>query len=182
MRLSSLYRYRWHIRLVLYETFRDRSGDRRRRLQDQVYNYDVFVSDSAEDLRWVQTKLMQEVEQRLGLRLCVHQRDFLAGKNIVDNIVDTVNDSKKILMVFSTNFARSHWCQFELAFCLRHVMENEDNLIIMCLEDILSRDMRNVMMAILKTNTYIRWQDHPHVEASFWGCLGFTLQEVILAY
>ncbi|XP_025108357.1 toll-like receptor 13 [Pomacea canaliculata] len=177
--LSSLYRYRWHIRLVLYETFRDRSGERRRRLQDQVYNYDVFVSYAAEDLRWVQTRLMPEVEQRLGLRLCVHQRDFLAGKNIVDNIVDSINDSKKILMVFSTNFARSHWCQFELAFCLRHVMENEDNLIIVCLEDILSRDLTSVMMAVLKTNTYIQWQNQPDAAASFWGRLEIALQEIL---
>ncbi|PVD24235.1 hypothetical protein C0Q70_14705 [Pomacea canaliculata] len=179
MMLSSLYRYRWHIRLVLYETFRDRSGERRRRLQDHVYNYDVFVSYAEEDLRWVQMRLMPEVEQRLGLRLCVHQRDFIPGKNIVDNIVDSVNDSKKILMVFSTNFARSHWCQFELAFCLRHVLEKGDDLIIVYLEEILSRDLTSVMMAVLKTNTYIQWQDHPDAAASFWGRLEIALQEIL---
>ncbi|XP_025107037.1 toll-like receptor 2 [Pomacea canaliculata] len=179
MMLSSLYRYRWHIRLVLYETFRDRSGERKRRLQDHVYNYDVFVSYAEEDLRWVQTRLMPEVEQRLGLRLCVHQRDFIPGKNIVDNIVDSVNDSKKILMVFSTNFARSHWCQFELAFCLHHILEKGDDLIIVCLEDILSRDLTSAMMAVLKTNTYIQWQDQPDAAASFWGRLKIALCEVL---
>ncbi|PVD24229.1 hypothetical protein C0Q70_14699 [Pomacea canaliculata] len=177
--LASLYRYRWHIRLVLYETFRNRSGERRRRLQDQVYNYDVFVSYAEGDLRWVQTRLMPEVEQRLGLRLCVHQRDFLAGKNIVDNIVDSVNDSKKILMVFSTNFARSHWCQFELAFCLRHALEKGDDLIVVCLEDILSRDLTSIMMAMLKTNTYIQWPDHPQGVSSFWRRLQLALQEIL---
>nr|KAG5692580.1 hypothetical protein BaRGS_024140 [Batillaria attramentaria] len=92
--LSLLYRYRWHIRLVLYEAFRGR-GDRWRRLQEQHFQYDVFVSYDNEDVGWVLGNLIPRLEGDLGLEFCVHQRDFIPGQNIVDNIVHCVQNSKK---------------------------------------------------------------------------------------
>nr|KAG5692577.1 hypothetical protein BaRGS_024137 [Batillaria attramentaria] len=175
----ALYRYRWHIRLVLYEAFRGQ-GDRWRRLQEQHFQYDVFVSYDSEDELWVQQHLMPELEERLGLRLCLHERDFIPGKNIVDNIVHCVQNSKKVMMLFSTNFSQSPWCQFELNLCLSHVMENDDMLLVVLLEDIPSRDLTPAMMAVMKTTTYIEWDDHPEARASFWGRLqlGFSLAGV----
>nr|KAG5691245.1 hypothetical protein BaRGS_015213 [Batillaria attramentaria] len=63
--------------------FRGR-GDRRRRLQEHDFQYDVFVSYASEDQDWVFQHLMPELEGRLGLRLCLHERDFIPGKHIVD--------------------------------------------------------------------------------------------------
>ena len=130
--VSALFRYRWHLRLVLYEAFRGRGDVRRRHLQEGNFDYDVFVSYASVELPWVREHLMVELQDRLGLRLCVHERDFIPGKNIVDNIADCVQSSKKILMVFSKDFVRSQWCQFELAYCLRHVMDYDDALIVVC--------------------------------------------------
>nr|KAG5692578.1 hypothetical protein BaRGS_024138 [Batillaria attramentaria] len=176
--LSLLYRYRWHIRLVLYEAFRGR-GDRWRRLQEQHFQYDVFVSYDNEDVGWVLGNLIPRLEGDLGLELCVHQRDFIPGQNIVDNIVHCVQNSKKVMMLFSANFAKSHWCQFELNLCLNHVMENDDMLLVVMLEDIPSRDLTPAMMAVMKTTTYIEWFDHDDARASFWGRLLIALTEIV---
>nr|KAG5711249.1 hypothetical protein BaRGS_005946 [Batillaria attramentaria] len=116
--ISLLYRYRWHIRLVLYEAFRGQREDRQRRFREQHFQYDVFVSYDSEDFDWVQQHLMPELEGLMGLRLCLHERDFIPGRNIVDNIVECVESSKKIMMLFSIDFAKSPWCQFELTLCL----------------------------------------------------------------
>nr|KAG5691250.1 hypothetical protein BaRGS_015218 [Batillaria attramentaria] len=175
---SLLYRYRWYIRLVLYEAFRDR-GDRWRRLQEHDFQYDIFVSYASEDEDWVFQHLMPELEGRLGLRLCLHERDFIPGKHIVDNIVHCVESSKKVMMLFSADFARSPWCQFELTLCLTHVMDNDDALLVVRLYDVASRDMTSAMMAVMKTTTYIEWEDQADARASFWGRLRIALQEIL---
>nr|KAG5701417.1 hypothetical protein BaRGS_032749 [Batillaria attramentaria] len=51
--VTFLYRYRWHLRLVLYEAFRG-PGDRWRRLQEQHFRYDLFVSYDSDDVNWIQ--------------------------------------------------------------------------------------------------------------------------------
>nr|KAG5694111.1 hypothetical protein BaRGS_005866 [Batillaria attramentaria] len=169
-----LYRYRWHIRLMLYESFRGRQDERLRRLQNQHFQHDVFVSYASEDLPWVREHLMPGMEAGLGLRLCLHERDFIPGKNIVDNIA-----SKKVMMLFSADFARSPWCQFELAYCLSHVMDNDDVLVVVCLHDIPSRDLTPAMRAVFKTTTYIEWADEPDAVNSFWGRLQFAMHEIL---
>jgi hypothetical protein len=57
-----LYAYRWHLRLMLYEAFRGRGDARRRRLQQNTFDYDVFVSYASEDLTWVRHNIMSEME------------------------------------------------------------------------------------------------------------------------
>nr|KAG5688700.1 hypothetical protein BaRGS_029526 [Batillaria attramentaria] len=178
--ITFLYRYRWHIRLLLYEAHRGR-GDRWRRLQERHFRYDVFVCYDSEELNWVREHLMPELEGRLGLRLCIHQRDFTLGAPIVQNIEESVEDSKKVMMIFSKNFAESHWCQFELQLSLIHVMENGDELLVVLLEDIPSRDLTPAMMAVMRTMTYIEWEDEPEARASFWGRLRIALNEILPA-
>jgi toll-like receptor 13 len=172
-----LLRFRWHLRLLLYEAFRGRDDVRRHYLQQGNFKFDVFVSYASENLRWVQ-QLIAELETQMGLRLCIHERDFIIGQNIVDNIAECVESSKKIMMIFSEDFKRSQWCQFELAFCLTHVMDYDDALIIVSLDDLTSYELTPTMMAVLKTTTYIQWDRHPDALRAFWGRLKQALHEV----
>nr|KAG5702871.1 hypothetical protein BaRGS_019090 [Batillaria attramentaria] len=149
-----LYRYRWHIRLLMFEARRDREY-RWRRLQEQHFIYDVFVCYDNHDVDFVIGHLVPELEGRLGLRLCVHQRDFVTGNPIVENIMDSVETSKTTMMLFSRAFAESVWCQFELQLCLNHALEHDDWPTVVLLEDIPSRDLTPAMMAVMKTTTYI---------------------------
>jgi hypothetical protein len=77
------------------------------------------VSYAIEARAWVRGHLVPELEDRLGLRLCIHDRgDFLPSRQILDNIAECVESSKKMIMVFSKDFVKSEWCQFELTYCL----------------------------------------------------------------
>ncbi|XP_076468716.1 toll-like receptor 2 [Babylonia areolata] len=174
------FRFRWHFRLLLYEVFRGRDNLRRQRLQADNFDFDVFVSYACEDLHWVRQHLEGRLEGELGLRLCLHQRDFLPGRHIVDNIVHSVDSSKKILMVFSANFLSSHWCQFELSVCLTHALDFDDSLIVVCVDDVISRDMTSAMRAVLKTTTYIQWSEGEGEEAvASWRRLHLALHEIL---
>jgi toll-like receptor 13 len=39
---------------------------------------------------------------------------LIVGKLIVDNIVENMKESRKVILVMSNAFARSEWCQFEV--------------------------------------------------------------------
>nr|KAG5694688.1 hypothetical protein BaRGS_010014 [Batillaria attramentaria] len=176
---SAVYHFRWDIRLVLYQAFRGQGDIRRRHLEEGNFRYDVFVSYDNEDLPWVETHLLPELEGRLRLRVCDHHRDFIPGKHILENIVDCVEASKKVMMLFSPNFVESPWCQFELKMCLQHVMDTDDMLVIILLEDVAPRDLTGSMRAVMNTVTYIPWSDEEEGRASFWGRIRLALHEVI---
>ena len=175
--VSVMYQHRWHIRLML--AFRGHGEIMRRRLQEENFTYDVFVSSAEEDEDWVLEELLPTLEGRLALRVCFHKRDFVPGKNILNNIVDSVKGSKKFLMVFSKDFAASRWCQFELDLCLGHVFDNDDDLIVTCLDDVASRDVTSTMTAVLRTTTYIQWPHDPQASASFWMRIERALHQIL---
>ncbi|XP_070186161.1 toll-like receptor 2 type-2 [Littorina saxatilis] len=172
-----VFRYRWHIRLLLYEVFRGTGHNPR---QGYHFRYDLFVSYAEEDVSWLRRHLIPELEGRQGVKLCVHQRDFTPGQNIVDNIYQSVQDSRKVLMVFSKHFARSQWCQFELALCLSHVIDNGDALLVACVDDVTSStELTPTMMAVLNTTTYIQWAEEEDVKASFWARMRIVLNDAV---
>ncbi|XP_025086964.1 toll-like receptor 6 [Pomacea canaliculata] len=59
-----LYKYRWHIRLALYEAFRGNPQQRLQRQREREYEYDVFVSYANEDVDWVRQELIPTLEGR----------------------------------------------------------------------------------------------------------------------
>jgi toll-like receptor 13 len=72
-------------------------------------------------------------------------------------------------MVFPKNFVLSQWCQFEVTHCLRHAMDYDDALLVVCLDGVASREMTTSMMAVMKTTTYIQWAEHPDAIHALWG-------------
>ncbi|PVD39143.1 hypothetical protein C0Q70_01771 [Pomacea canaliculata] len=174
--IAVFFRFRWHLRLYMYEWFHHRSSQGRQ-LRD--FTYDIFVGYAAEDKKWVMQELLPVVEGQWNLRACVHERDFVPGKHIVDNIADCVQDSRKILMVFSPDYARSEWCQFELKYCQCSVMDRDEVLVLVLLHEMESRDMTSAMFAVLQTTTYIEWANGDDACNSFWNRLGLALNDAI---
>ncbi|KAK7114074.1 hypothetical protein V1264_000198 [Littorina saxatilis] len=174
--VAVVFRYRWAIRLLLYEAFRGKGHNSQ--LPANLFRFDLFVSYAEEDVSWVRSHLLPELELGQGVRLCIHQRDFTPGQNIVDNIYQSVQDSRKVLMVFSRHFARSQWCQFELALCLSHVVEHDDTMLVTCVDDVTSStELTPTMMAVLNTTTYIQWAEEDDAKASFWGRMRMALAD-----
>ena len=58
-------------------------------------------------------------------------------------------------------------------------MEYDDALIVVCLDDMVSRDLTAAMMAVMKTTTFLQWRGNDaYVTASFWGRLRVALQDL----
>ena len=79
------------------------------------YLYDAFISCTREGAKWAKKYILPKFEnQDTGLKFCVAQRDFLVGKTIIDNIMDTISKSRKTILLVDETFMESKWCQEEL--------------------------------------------------------------------
>ena len=119
--------------------------------------YDAFISYSAEDRDWVIDQLMNPLENLdPPYNLCLHERDFLVGVPICDNITRAIEGSKCTICVVSKNWLESDWCQFEfrVAHCLATV-EKKTRLLVILKEEIPKDKVKGELKFYMKTFTYL---------------------------
>ncbi|NXV81756.1 TLR22 protein, partial [Atlantisia rogersi] len=143
--------------------------------------YDAFVSYSENDSDWVENIMVRELEQACPpFRLCLHKRDFVPGKWIVDNIIDSIEKSHKTLFVLSEHFVQSEWCKYELDFShFRLFDENNDAAILVLLEPIQSKTIPKrfcKLRKIMNTKTYLEWPPNQEQQEMFWFNLKVALK------
>nr|UHH89797.1 TLR2B [Spheniscus magellanicus] len=143
--------------------------------------YDAFVSYSENDSDWVENIMVRELEQACPpFRLCLHKRDFVPGKWIVDNIIDSIEKSHKTLFVLSEHFVQSEWCKYELDFShFRLFDENNDAAILVLLEPIQSKAIPKrfcKLRKIMNTKTYLEWPLEEEQQQMFWFNLKIALK------
>nr|AIZ97750.1 toll-like receptor 13 [Cyclina sinensis] len=169
-----LYRKRWSIKHYIYLM-------RKRRnyilVDGENFLYDAFVAYNQEDSDWVREHLLPVLEDEHQLKLCIHERDFRAGILINDNIVTCIEQSKKIIIILSNEFAKSGWCMFELRVAHSKHIEDEMELVVILLERINGRNMNNSMKTLLETTTYIEWTEDQHGQLLFWNQLKASMNK-----
>src|SRR3989442_6306927 len=82
------------------------------RSEQPEYKYDVFVSYSHADNKWVQGWLMPELE-KAKLRVCIDSRDFDLGVPAIVNMERGVDLSRHTLLVLTPAWVASQWTAFE---------------------------------------------------------------------
>ncbi|XP_049708598.1 toll-like receptor 2 [Elephas maximus indicus] len=135
--------------------------------------YDAFVSYSERDSYWVENLMVQELENfDPPFKLCLHKRDFVPGKWIIDNIIDSIEKSHKTVFVLSENFVKSEWCKYELDFShFRLFDENNDAAILILLEPIEKKAIPQrfcKLRKIMNTKTYLEWPNDEAQQQGFW--------------
>ena len=101
------------------------------------FEYDAFIIYSSKDEEWVKTTLLQTLEERHGLKCCIHYRNFLPGALFRQNMVDSVYKSRKTVAVVSNNFFSSGFCESEFEYALRRLIEfKDDSLVVIKLDDV----------------------------------------------
>ncbi|XP_020849664.1 toll-like receptor 2 isoform X2 [Phascolarctos cinereus] len=143
---------------------------------DREICYDAFVSYSEGDSNWVENFMVQELENfDPPFRLCLHKRDFVPGKWIIDNIIDSIDKSHKTLFVLSESFVKSEWCKYELDFShFRLFDENNDAAILILLEPIEKKAIPQrfcKLRKIMNTKTYLEWPRDEAQQELFWVSL-----------
>ena len=150
------YKYRGEVKVFMYTHFNwhpfDRIDD-----SDLTKIYDAFVSYSGGDYEWVLNTLRLRLENHdPPYKLCIHHRDFLVGAPIQENILNSVNQSKRMIMVLSHNFIKSEWCLLEFRAAHRKVLEDRMNyLIIILFDDVNVAELDDEIKLYMRTNTYL---------------------------
>ncbi|KAF4105582.1 hypothetical protein G5714_013244 [Onychostoma macrolepis] len=148
----------------------------------KVFGLHKHLKKNTYDEVWVMNELMENLENGVPpIQLCLHMRDFQAGKSIASNIIDEgIMGSRKIIVVVSQHFIDSAWCRFEFELAQsRFMMERSANIIIIILEDVEERKSKKVfgLHKHLKKNTYLKWSRDPFSNMRFW----IRLRKAIIA-
>ena len=153
-----VYRNRWNIRYCMYS--RRRKEYQKLPGRDTELKFDAFVSFDSHDMDWMMAEVCSLLENELGFKLCIHRRDFECAKMIIDNIMDCMEQSGKIILIISNDFAKSHWCRCEVQLALDEYFKNHKDVVIVIKEMVNKKLMFKALRALIATTTYIQWEDH----------------------
>src|SRR6218665_2619808 len=163
--------------LILQVNARKQEGRYSEKEELDVFTFDAFVGYSRSDSNWVITKLLPRLEQECNLRLCIHERDWLPGRDIAENILESIDNSRKTLLIVSNASALSPWCHFELTMAQTRLMaEDRDSLVLILLEEIADCNLTPRLQIQMQRRTYIEWTKQSKVgQQLFWANLKHAL-------
>lgn len=143
--------------------------------------FHAFVSYSQHDAEWVQNSLLPNLEGPAGgLLICHHERNFVPGKTIVENIIRCVEKSRRCVFVLSAHFVKSEWCHYELYFAThQRLVRGSDNVVLVLLEAVpqyLIPSKYYQLKAMMGRHTYLEWPQDRAKHRLFWANLRAALQ------
>ena len=107
-------------------------------LGDDVENEKVFISYSSKDFSWVTENLISLLEKH-SIPYSIHNRDFELGRPIVQNMADSVYNSRQVLIVLSNNYLASNFCREELQMALQRGLDTGDSSVVLVTIDKLKK-------------------------------------------
>lgn len=165
----------WYLRMLCQWT-QTRHRTRNIPLEEVQRNlqFHAFVSYSEHDSAWVKNELLPNLEKD-DIRVCLHERNFVPGKSIVENIIHFIEKSYKSIFVLSPHFIQSEWCHYELYFAHHNLFhEGSDNLILILLEPIQQNNIPSryhKLRALMAQRTYLEWPTEKGKRGLFWANL-----------
>ncbi|XP_016518875.1 toll-like receptor 18 isoform X2 [Poecilia formosa] len=132
------------------------------------------------DADWVRDQLLPCLENNKNpYRLCIHERDFMPGKWIIDNIIENIESSRKVIFVLSRHFVNSEWCNYELYFAQQRAMgKTFSDVILVVKEPIDPSSLPSKyckLKKMLSTKTYLEWPQQVNQQPFFWAQLRSVL-------
>jgi len=167
--IGIVYRYRWKLRYIYYAT-KQRYKDDTEPKTPSVYQYDAFVSYANEDRVFVE-RLADTLEHQFQSKLIMHEKDFIAGKPVAENITEAVHKSRKTVIVLSSSFLKSYWCMFEFQMARMESIysrDGEEVLFILMLERLRPRSIPLMIMDVIESDSYIEYPRESDNEELFW--------------
>ena len=171
--------HKWDVRFFFIKYIMNRKAYQEFEESEEEYEYDAFVSFHSDDQDWVWNELHKNLDKTQDtvknysqprFRLCIHERDFIPGDLIEENILRSIESSRKTIVVLSRNFLQSVWCEFELQIARRECIERGRNIIIAIILESLPVDIKisRSVERLIRKKTYIKWPAEPSERAHFW--------------
>ncbi|XP_020847469.1 toll-like receptor 6 [Phascolarctos cinereus] len=163
----------WYLRMIFQWT---QTRRRARNIPidklERTFQFHAFISYSELDSAWVKHELLPNLDDE-DIKICLHERNFVPGKSIVENIINCIEKSYKSIFILSPNFIQSEWCHYELYFAHHKLFhEGSDNLILILLEPIPSCSIParyHKLKALMAQRTYLEWHKEKSKQVLFWA-------------
>ena len=174
MLFSAVYRYQWRIQYNIIKYLNEVSCRKRESPCDKNKNipmkYDAFVSYCSADRFWVHDCLMKTLESDLyGFKLCIHYRDFPLGEDIVTVIVNSIRQSRQLVIVLSSYSINRPWCQLEFKVALSEAVRRGIKLLVIKLGSFtVDHTMDSSLAWVLDNHTYLEWKENSDAQKVFW--------------
>lgn len=171
--------FRWYMRywwfLTRVKVYPGRPPPAEHQPHKACCQYEAFVSYNEKDRAWVKQQLVPKTE---GTRLCLHERDFEVSKQAVAaNVVESIERSRKVVLVLSKSFVASQWCTWETQLARLMTDDARDNLVLVVLEAIDKRQTSPTLRYLMRTRTCLEWTDHWQGQKLFWERLRHALRK-----
>uniref|UniRef100_A0A674HVZ3 Toll-like receptor n=1 Tax=Terrapene triunguis TaxID=2587831 RepID=A0A674HVZ3_9SAUR len=167
----------WYLKMM-WQWTQTKSRVRKSHPEDlqSILHFHAFISYSERDSLWVKNHLIPNLEKEDGsVQICLHERNFIPGKSIVENIINCIEKSYKSIFVLSPNFVQSEWCHYELSFAHHKLFsESCNSLILILLEPIpqyLIPARYHKLKALMAKRTYLEWPKEKNKHGLFWANL-----------
>lgn len=131
-------------------------------------NYDQIVPEINAELKG--RKETSDSSEHYSL--CIHERDWLPGNLISWNIVNSVQNSRRTILILSKEFIQSIWFQVEFHTAYYQMLEDKmDRLIVVVKGELPPKEeLDKDLVFLLTTKTYLTWG-----EKWFWEKLKYAL-------
>ena len=93
------------------------------------FEYDVFLTYCRKDFSWVDKELLPLFNHN-QVKYCVDFIHSELGKAFLQSMVEGIYKSRKVLAVWSANYASSKYCKQELDYALQRSFEKSDTAVI----------------------------------------------------
>ena len=173
-----VYRYRWRLRYLYYLAKSRYRGYNLIPGEPIEYKYDAFVSYAEDDYLFVKDSVVAELEEIRGLKLCLHQRDFLPGNYIAENILQAIKNSRLIVIVLTDTFLNSKWCIYEYNMARMESIysRNGENFIVcVMLKEINDKYLSPDLIETLDSETFLKYPQEENEKPYFWEMLNRAL-------
>ncbi|XP_073520796.1 toll-like receptor 8 [Phyllobates terribilis] len=137
-------------------------------LYDAFITYDDQDSDVSD---WVYNDLCHQLEENgdRHIFLCLEERDWEPGKAVIDNIAQSINQSKKTVFVLTKKYVKSG--KFRTAFYLamqKLMDENMDVIVIVLLQPVLQNSKYLRLRKKICASSILEWPTNPNAKHLFW--------------
>ena len=165
--IVSAYKLTYRYRVWIYTRFRIRLYDNDE-CEGENVDYDVFFSYARQDGEVVR-ELCDFLESE-GYKVCIHERDFLCGQQIMMNIERAIESSKRTICFLSTHFLGSEVCLFEFECAMESDLKMKRNRLKVVLLETIDLSKNKMIQSHVKMFTYIK-----HESDGFMGQLQYAL-------
>ncbi|XP_071174734.1 toll-like receptor 2 [Mytilus edulis] len=142
--LSLLYNYRWKIILYMYRKVRHVVE---KNLHEN-YMYDAYVSYEDRSVTWIQKFFLPKIEEKWGLKVCLHDRDLLPGDPTADAKAESIQQSRHVVFIITEHFTEGKWGRFEIERAKYEKYTTNFRKIIVILQNIQIKDIPDEIINI----------------------------------